>query len=53
MRITITHRHNERHRGPFDRCTVYKQRNHIERLFNRMKQFRRLATRHEKRAENY
>jgi transposase len=52
IRITIPHRRNERHRGPFDR-TLYKQRNRIERLFSRMKQFRRLATRYEKRAENY
>ena len=52
IRITIPHRRNERHRGVFDR-TIYKERNRVERLFNRMKQFRRLATRYEKRAENY
>jgi transposase len=28
-------------------------RNRIERLINRLKQFRRVATRYEKRAENY
>ena len=38
--------------GPFDRA-VYRTRNRVERLINRLKQFRRLATRYEKRAENY
>jgi transposase len=52
IRITIPHRRNERHRGQFDR-TIYKQCNRVERLFSRMKQFRRLATRCDKRAENY
>ena len=32
---------------------VYKQRNLVERLINWLKQFRRLATRYEKRAANY
>jgi transposase len=32
---------------------VYKQRNLVEWLINRLKQFRRLATRYEKRAANY
>lgn len=32
---------------------LYKERNQIERLFNRFKQFRRLATRYEKTARNY
>lgn len=36
----------------FDR-QAYRQRNRIERLFNRLKQFRRIATRYEKRADNY
>ena len=31
----------------------YRQRNWIERMFNRLKQFRRIATRYEKRADNY
>jgi transposase len=38
--------------GPFDPL-IYRQRNVIERLINRFKQFRRLATRYEKRAANY
>jgi transposase len=36
----------------FDR-TAYRQRNVVERLINRLKQFRRVATRYEKRAANY
>ena len=31
---------------------LYRERNRIERLINRLKQFRRIATRYEKRAEN-
>jgi transposase len=50
--LTIPRRANERRRGPFDRL-LYRQRNRIERLINRLKQFRRIATRYEKRAENY
>ena len=36
----------------FDQA-VYRARNHIERLINLLKQFRRVATRYEKRADNY
>ena len=36
----------------FDR-QAYRERNRIERLVNRRKQFRRIATRYEKRAINY
>ena len=28
--------------------SVYRQRNHVERFFNRLKQFRRIATRYDK-----
>jgi len=52
IRITIPRRSNERRTGPFDRA-IYRLRNRVERLINRYKQFRRLATRYEKRAENY
>jgi transposase len=52
IRMTIPRRTNERRTGPFDRG-LYRQRNCIERLINRCKQFRRLATRYEKRADNY
>ena len=52
MRLTILGTQNERRRGPFDKA-IYRLRNRVERLINRMKQFRRLATRYEKRAENF
>ncbi len=52
IRVTIPRKTNECRTGPFDRG-IYRQRNRIERLINRFKQFRRLATRYEKRAENY
>ncbi len=52
IRLTIPRKSNERRRGKFDK-SIYRQRNRVERLFNRLKQFRRIATRYEKRAENY
>ena len=42
----------EPRRPGFDRA-AYRQRNRVERLINRLKQFRRVATRYEKRAANY
>ena len=36
----------------FDRA-AYRERNRVERLINRLEQFRRVATRYEKRAVNY
>lgn len=49
----IPRRVNESRRGTrFDR-QAYRQRNRVERAINRLKQFRRIATRYEKRAENY
>jgi len=52
VRITIPRRETEGRTGPLDRA-IYRTRNLIERMVNRFKQFRRLATRYEKRAENY
>ena len=52
IRITIARRKGEHRGGAFDRA-IYRTRNLIERLMNRLKQFRRVATRYEKRAENY
>jgi transposase len=52
VRITIARRSNQHRGGPFAKAT-YRLRNRVERLINRMKHFRRLATRYEKRAENY
>jgi transposase len=49
---TIPHRSNEHHKGSFDK-PMYRKRNIVERLINRMKQFRRIATRYEKRAANF
>lgn len=50
--VTIPHKNNERHKGVFDQ-EVYRTRNRVERLFARLKQFRRIATRYEKRGENF
>jgi transposase len=52
IRLTIPRKRGEHRTGPFDR-RLYRQRNKIERLINRLKQFRRIATRDEKRAANY
>ena len=49
---TIAHRSNEKRTEPFDRA-AYRERNRVERLINRLKQFRRVATRYEKRGDNY
>ena len=49
---TIARRSNERRRGSFDK-QHYRKRNIVERLINRLKQFRRIATRYEKRAANF
>jgi transposase len=47
----IPHKRNEHRHGRFDRA-AYRERNRVERLINRLKQFRRVATRYEKRAVN-
>lgn len=52
IRITIPRKRNEHRTGPFDRV-IYRSRNRVERLINRLKQFRRLATRYEKHAEHF
>lgn len=52
IRCTFARRSNERRRGSFEK-SFYRQRNIIERLINRLKQFRRIATRYEKRAANF
>jgi transposase len=49
---TIARRCDETRTGPFNRA-LYKERNYAERLINRLKQFRRVATRYEKRAVNF
>jgi transposase len=52
IRHTIPRRRDERRTGPFDRA-IYRLRNRVERLINRCKQFRSLATRSDKRAASY
>jgi hypothetical protein len=48
------HPHQERPAPPARlRPAAYRRRNRVERLINRLKQFRRIATRYEKRAANY
>jgi transposase len=49
--IVIARQKRER-RVRFDKA-AYRKRNVVERLINRLKQFRRIATRYEKRAVNY
>ncbi|MBX9252990.1 transposase [Desmonostoc muscorum CCALA 125] len=39
-------------RGKFDK-SIYCQRNWVERCFNRLNQFRCIATRYDKKADNY
>jgi transposase len=49
---TIPTRKDQRRLPHFDRV-LYRTRNLVERLINRLKQFRRVATRYEKRVANY
>ncbi|WP_445304770.1 MULTISPECIES: transposase [unclassified Microcoleus] len=50
--FTIPRLSNEPRRGPFSR-EIYRQRNIVERAIDRLKQFRRIATRYEKLTANY
>ena len=52
IRPVIPSNSNQRRQPRFDR-EAYRQRNRIERLINQLKQFRRIATRYEKRGVNY
>ena len=52
INYTIPRKSNQNRTGPFDKA-IYRQRNRVERLINRLKHNRRIATRYEKRAENY
>lgn len=52
MKVLIPSRKNSLEPRPYDRV-IYKERNQIERLFNRLKQCRRVATRYEKTARNF
>ena len=42
IRITIPRKSNERRTGPFNRV-IYRERNRVERLINRLKQWQRIA----------
>jgi transposase len=48
----IPTKRDQKRQAKFDR-EAYRARNRIERLINRLKQFRRIATRYEKRGDNY
>ena len=52
IRPVIPTKVDQRHQPAFDRA-AYRERNKVERLINRLKQSRRIATRYEKRAANY
>jgi transposase len=52
IRPVIPTKKNQPRQPDFDR-EAYRERNRIERLINRLKQSRRIATRYEKRAINY
>ena len=52
VRVVIPTRRDQKPTRNFDR-RAYKKRNRVERLFNRLKQYRRVATRYEKCAANY
>ena len=52
IRVIIPRKLDEHRTGRIDRSS-HRQRNEIERLMNRYKPFRRIATRYEKRAANY
>jgi transposase len=52
IRAVIPSKSNQRRQPNFDRA-AYRQRTLVERLINRLKQVRRIATRYEKRGGNY
>ncbi|MCG8363959.1 MAG: transposase, partial [Pseudanabaenales cyanobacterium] len=52
FRYTIPRKSTEHRGGKFDK-SLYRLRNQVGRCINRLKQFRRIATRYEKMAENY
>ena len=51
-RAVIPPRSNRKQQRSYDK-ELYKERNKVERFFNKIKQFRRVATRYEKTARNY
>jgi transposase len=47
--VVIPPKSNRKTRREYD-ATLYRERNHIERMFNKLKRFRRVATRYDKTA---
>ena len=50
--VVIPPTRNRTYRRPYD-TDLYKERNRIERFFNKLKQFRRVATRYDKLLANF
>ncbi len=50
--VVIPPRRNRKVQRPYD-ADLYKERNKIERFFNKLKQFRRVATRYDKLLANF
>jgi putative transposase len=51
-RLVIPPKRNRKVQRPYD-AELYKERNRIERFFNKLKQFRRVATRYDKLLANF
>ena len=51
-KVVIPPKRNRKTRRVYD-AELYKERNHIERFFNKLKQFRRVATRYDKLLANF
>ena len=52
MAVVIPSKRDRKRQIPHD-ATAYKTRNRIERCFNKLKHFRRIATRYDRRAEYF
>lgn len=50
--VVIPPKRNRKVQRPYD-VEIYKERNRIERFFNKLKQFRRVATRYDKLLANF
>ena len=50
--VVIPPKRNRKIQRAYD-AELYKERNHIERFFNKLKQFRRVATRYDKLLANF
>ena len=52
LALRLMRRHGQHSPNPFDKH-LYKERHLVEFFFNRLKQYRRVATRYEKTARNF